>query len=310
MTSPFGPLTVIAEPAAGRGRVAHELPALERALTERDIRYVMSMARAPGEATALAAEALTNGVSFLVAAGDDGTVQDVVNGMFTDGKPIVEDAVLGVIPAGACCDLVKSFGLPEDTARACGHLEGGNTYPFDLMKISCDGEDGERVTRYAANMAEVGFGDAVARRLGSRPRPPAGARRFIAFWSAYARSKPVRIKVEVDAARSWEGQAFNVVIGNGQFTSGGMRLSPRSFPGDGVLDALIFAGPRTDAYTMLPGVYRHGAHIPDENIHEQRAKIRISVDAERPLAIVADGRPLGSTPATFQVVPRQILFKV
>ena len=50
----------------------------------------------------------------------------------------------------------------------------------------------------------------------------------------------------------YEGPAFNVIVGNAQFTSGGMRLSPRSYPGDGVLDVLVFKGPRSDAYTLLP----------------------------------------------------------
>jgi diacylglycerol kinase (ATP) len=179
---------------------------------------------------------------------------------------------------------------------------------MDLMKIVCVGASGERLTRYAANLAEAGFGGAVARRL---PRPGSradGRRRFVAFWSAYARSKPVRMHVEADT-KSWDGTAFNVIVGNGQFTSGGMRMSPRSFPGDGVLDTLIFSGPRSDAYTLLPRIYRHGDHIPDPGIHEQRAKIRVSVDAERPLSVVADGRYLGHTPASFQVVPQQILFK-
>jgi diacylglycerol kinase family enzyme len=130
----------------------------------------------------------------------------------------------------------------------------------------------------------------------------------VAFWTAYVRSRPVQVHVEADR-KMWDGRAFNVIVGNGQFTSGGMRMSPRSFPGDGVLDTLIFAGPRSDAYTLLPRIYRHGDHIPDPNIHEQRAKIRVSVDAERPLPVVADGRYLGETPAVFQVVPRQILFK-
>ena len=309
MTSPFVPLAVIADPSAGGGSVAEELPALECELAARDLEYDLTLARSPQEATDLAARALGRGTRFLVAVGDDGTVQDVVNGMFADGKPIAEEAVLGVIPAGAGGDLVKSFGLPEETARACGHLVGDNIYPFDLMKISYTGEGGARETRYAANLAEVGFGGAVARRVQRSRSGSDGRRRFLAFWSAYARSKPVQIHVEADK-KSWEGAAFNVIVGNGQFASGGMRLSPRSFPGDGVLDALIFMGPRSDAYTLLPRIYRHGDHIPDPNIQELRAKIRISVDAERPLAIVADGRPLGSSPASFQVVPRQILFKV
>ncbi len=87
-------------------------------------------------------------------------------------------------------------------------------------------------------------------------------------------------------------------------------MSPRSFPGDGVLDALVFSGPRSDAYTLLPRIYRHGDHIPDPHIQEMRAKIRIAIEAERPLPIAADGVPMGTTPATFQVVPQQILLKL
>ncbi len=305
MTSPFGPLVAIVDPAAGP-HMRDALPVLERALKERDLDHVISVSEAPGEVTRMAAEALAGGRRYLVAVGNDRTVQDVVNGMFADGRPLVEDAVLGVVPAGTGSDLVMSFGLPDDTEGACVHLEGANTYPFDVMKVVYAGPQGARLTRYAANLAEVGMGGEIGRRVDGRP---GDRRRFLAFWSGWLRSKPTDVTVSVDT-KTWEGRAFNIIVGNGQFTSGGMRMSPRSFPGDGVLDALIFTGPRSDAYTMLPRIYRHGDHIPDPNIKEMRAKIRISVDAERPLAVVADGVPLGTTPATFQVVPQQIQLKL
>jgi diacylglycerol kinase (ATP) len=305
MTSPFGPLVAIADPGAGPD-LRDELPILERALKERDLEHAIEVAEGPGEATRIAAEALGRGTRFLVAVGNDRTVQDVVNGMFAQGRPLVEDAVLGLVPAGTGSDLVMSFGLPDDTEGACVHLDGANTYPFDVMKVVYAGQRGERVTRYAANLAEVGMGGEIGRRVDGRP---GNRRRFLAFWSAWLRSKPSVVTVSVDT-KSWEGRAFNVIVGNGQFTSGGLRMSPRSFPGDGVLDALIFTGPRSDAYTMLPKIYRHGDHIPDPNIKEMRAKIRIAVDAERPLPLVADGVPLGTTPATFQVVPQRIQLKL
>ena len=56
---------------------------------------------------------MDGGVRFLVAVGGDGTVQEVVNGMFRDGRPIMEEPVLGVVPAHSGCDLVRSFGLPR-----------------------------------------------------------------------------------------------------------------------------------------------------------------------------------------------------
>jgi diacylglycerol kinase family enzyme len=109
--------------------------------------------------------------------------------------------------------------------------------------------------------------------------------------------------------RTWEGRAWNVVVANAQFTSG-MRLSPRSFPGDGVLDALVFTGPRSGAYTQLPRLFRHGDHVPDPTIKELKARIRFDLRSERPLPVLADGVPLGTTPVAFQIVPRPILLKL
>jgi diacylglycerol kinase (ATP) len=307
--SAFGDLTVIVDPAAGEGRVGLAVPELERALEKNDLPSAIRLSTSDADATAIAREALVDGGRFLVAVGDDGTVQAVLNGMFEDGRPIVEGAVLGIVPAGANCDLVKSFGLPGDVDGAVEHLTGANTYAFDVVKMTCTGPDGERVTRYGHNLAEAGFGGAVLRRMDSLPRWTGRARRFIGFWMAFARMRLPNVKVEADR-KVFEGRAYNVVVANAQFTSGGLRLSPRSFPGDGWLDALVFQGPRSEALTMLPRLYRHGDHIPDPHIQELRAKIRIAVDADRPLPIVADGAMLGATPATFQIVPQSILLKL
>jgi diacylglycerol kinase (ATP) len=309
VTSPFGPLTAIANPRAGRGRVGAELPALERALNCLGLDHRIVTASGPDEAVSAASDALMDGSRYLVAVGGDGTVAQVINGMFHDGKPIVEDPVLGIVSAHSGCDLARSFGLPDDTDRACDHLTGDNTYRFDVVKVTCVGPDGERITRYAHNLAELGLGGEIAKEQLRMPSRWGNAARFLAFWSAYLATRMREVKVDVDGG-SYEGPAYNIVVANGQFTSGGLRLSPRSFPGDGVIDTLIFHGPRSDAYTMLPRMFRHGDHIPDPHIAERRAKIRVAVDADQPLAIVADGNVIGSTPATFMVVPQQILVKL
>jgi diacylglycerol kinase family enzyme len=268
------------------------------------------VAEEPGEAADVAARALEGGGRFLVAVGGDGTVQAIVNGIFgPDGRPRAQGVVLGVVAAGSGCDLVRSFGLPGDTERAVSHLTGDNVYEFDVVKITSTGPNGERVTRYSHNLAEAGFGGAMLRRELRMPAWTGRAQRFLAFWSTLARTRLAQVTVEADK-KVYEGPAYNVVVANAQFTGGGMRLSPRSFPGDGVLDALVFRGPRSDAVTMLPRIYRHGDHVPDPHIHEMRAKIRVAVTADRPMPIGADGELLGSTPATFQIVPRALLLKV
>jgi diacylglycerol kinase family enzyme len=309
MTSPFGSLAVIADPAADEGRVKGRLPDLRRALEATGLEYDLRVIDSPGAGERFATTALDEGFRYVVAVGDDATVQDVVNGLFRDGAPIVESPVLGVIAADAPNDLLTSFGLPDDVDGGVRHLLGENTYPFDVMRITSFGPDGQQRSRYAHNLAQVGLGAdvelarrRVPARLGERRR------RFLGFWRGYAGTRRRTVRIGYDT-KTWEGESFHVVIGNGQFTSG-VRLSPRSYPGDGVLDALVFTGQKSDAYTMMPRIMRHGGHVPDDAIKELRAKIRFSVECEHPLRVVADGEPFGTTPATFQVVPQQILLKL
>ena len=133
VTSPFGTLAVIADPADGDGRVGAELPALERALGEGDLDYRLTLADPTRGLGQLASAALEDGARFVVAVGSDATVQDVVNGMFRDGRPIVEEAVLGVVAANTGNQLVRSFGLPGDTEGGERRLAGADTFPFDVM---------------------------------------------------------------------------------------------------------------------------------------------------------------------------------
>jgi diacylglycerol kinase (ATP) len=309
MGTPFGELTVIVNPHAGQRRVGEEVPRLEAALRERGLDYRLVMTDGPWDAAGLARAALEAGGRFLVAVGGDGTVHEVVNGMFRDdGEPIAEQPVLGVVPAGSGSDLVRTFGLPGDVTRACAHLDGDNVYPFDVVRISCSTGDGTRTVRYCANVAEAGLGAAVAARA-ARLSPRLGrSRYFLAFWRELPRYRLASVRVQSDRS-VYEGPAYQVVIGNCQFYGGGMRISPRSYPGDGVVDTLIFTGPKSDAFTMIPRVYR-GDHIPHDHIREQRAKVAVKVEAEPALPVEADGEVLGTTPATFQVVPRRILLKL
>jgi diacylglycerol kinase family enzyme len=307
--SAFGDLTVIVNPNAARGVVGERVPELREALAAQGLPYELHMAGSAREAEDAARGALRSGGRFVVAVGGDGTVQAVLNGFFDDGRPIVEGPVLGVVGAGSGCDLLRTFGLPSGTTDAVGHLTGENVYPFDVVRATVTGPGGERVSTYVHNLAEVGLGASVILRRKDLPAWTGRARDFLGFWLALARSRSVRVTIEADS-RSFEAEAFNVVIGNAQFTNGGLRLSPRSFPGDGVLDVLVFTGPRSDAVTMLPRIFRHGDHVPDPHIHEMRSKIRVAIDADRTLAVVADGNDLGQTPATFQILPRRILMKL
>jgi diacylglycerol kinase (ATP) len=307
MASPFGRLTLLANPGAGRGLVADELPEVERTLLSKGLEYRILEGSEPGSLTELARATLEDGDRFLVAVGDDPTVLDVVNGMMRDDHPVSTDAVLGVVAAGAGCDFLRTFGLPGDATRATAILGGDKLFPIDVGKATFMGPDGTPAVRYFPGVAQVGMGASMIARAERLPRALGRGRYFAGFWSTLATFRPAEFQVRV-GSKEFSGQARTVVVANCQYHGEGRRISPRSWPSDGLLDVLVMAGPRSDAFTQLPAIYR-GEHLPDPNIVEMKGRA-IEIAADRPLQVEADGRVLGTTPATFEILRLALRLKI
>jgi YegS/Rv2252/BmrU family lipid kinase len=308
MTSPFGPLVLIANPQAGGGKVNKALPGIERVLDREGLSYRIVRTTHPGHATEAARQALRDGERYLVAVGGDGTVHEVVNGMVENGGPVVADAVLGVVAAGSGCDFVRSFGLPGDTEQAAARLTGDRVRPIDVGTVTFT-DQGVTRTRCFVNIAEAGLGGAVvARAAGLKAgRLLGGARYAAGFWLTLPRFRPAAVRLDANGQhRAW--RAFNVVVANCRFYGGGMQISPNSDPCDCLLDILVMTGPKSDSFTTLPKVYK-GAHLPHRNIAELRAA-QLSIEAEPCFQVEADGELLGTTPASFGIIPGVIRLKV
>ena len=303
MTSPFGPLVLIANPNAGRGAVDRALPRIEGVLADKNLSYRIVRTTHPGHATEAARQALSDGERYLVAVGGDGTVHEVVNGMVRDGGPVAADAVLGVVAAGSGCDFVRSFGLPPDTAQAAERLAGDRVRTIDVGTVTC--ADG--TTRCFVNIAEAGLGGAVVARAANLGKLLGGARYAAGFWLTLPRFRPAAVRLDADGQyHAW--RAFNVVVANCRFYGGGMQISPNSDPCDCLLDILVMTGPKSDSFTTLPKVYS-GAHLPHRNIAELRTA-QLSIEADTPFPVEADGELLGVTPASFGIIPSCVRLKV
>jgi diacylglycerol kinase family enzyme len=118
------------------------------------------------------------------------------------------------------------------------------------------------------------------------------------------------VRIEADG-HAYQWRAHNLVVANCRFYGGGMHISPKSQPDDGALDVLVMVGPKSDAFTALPKVYR-GSHLPHRNIVELRVGTgsQLRVETDPPVTVEADGEVLGTTPATFEVIPGPIRLKV
>jgi diacylglycerol kinase (ATP) len=320
LASPFGPLAVIANPIAGRGNKELGWPQVEAVLDAAGYDYEVTLTKAPGHASRAAQAARETGRRFVIAVGGDGTVHEVVNGIMSAPDP--SETILGVVPAGSGCDFVRTFGLPQDPEAAAQHLLGDGLWGrIDLARLSHLDQHGQRTQRWFVNIAEAGLGAEAVAMAARMPRWLGGSVYRLASTRALLAHKPSMMRIAMhgrkargarpDAAleeMALEVKASMAVVANCQFYGGGMRVAPRAIPSDGLLDVLVFSGPKRDAAQLTPKLYK-GEHVPDRNIAEFLAS-RITLEADEPVLLEADGEVIGTTPATFEVVPDAISLKI
>ena len=306
MSSPFGRLTIICNAKSGRKGVAKALPNVEQHLRERDLDYEVIHTEYAGHATVAAREALDRGSTFLAAMGGDGTVHEVVNGMIDNDNPVNPEAVFGVVAAGTGSDFIKTFGIPNTPSHAVAHLDGNESFSIDIGKITYQ-KDGSETIRYFANIAEAGLGAECVARAATFPRWLGPTVYFFAFWATMRKHKVARVTVDL-VDRKYEGYMNNLVVANGQFFGGGMKIAPKAAPTDGVLDIQIEHARKREAIALIPKIYK-GEHVPHPDIEEAK-RVKVSITADRPLLIEADGEVLGHTPATFDLLKDLLRLKV
>ncbi len=307
MTHELGALRLIVNPQAGRGRVRQNLANLRRALDEHGLDHDVVETEGPGHATTLTREALAAGWRYVAAVGGDGTVHEVLNGWFDGDDPVADQAVLAVASAGSGSDFARTFGLPRRPEVLVHHFASTDTVPVDVGRMRYRDTDGVDTTRLFANIAEVGWGAEVVRRANRSPRWLGRARYLAAAYGAIAATRRPQTSVELGHT-TLERPLVNLVVANGQFFGGGMKVAPRAVPDDDRFNVQLFWGGRSQVFVLTTRIFR-GDHLPHPNIAEHQSAT-VAVESVEPLAVEADGEYLGTTPASFSLLPRALRLKV
>jgi YegS/Rv2252/BmrU family lipid kinase len=291
---------VIVNPRAGRGSAAK---VVMKQLAEAALDADVIATERPGHGSELARKARADGVALVIAAGGDGTVHEVVNGLLSDGGGAMPE--LGVLPLGSGCDYAKTFDISPDPAAALGQIITSKARLVDAAELTYTEESATR-TRFFANIAEVGIGGSCVARAAKLPRFLGPAMYGVAFVLTLPRFKQLHAKITLDGS-TYEGPLTDLVVAIGQVFGGGMRVAPKADPSDGVFDVQIHLGTKVDYVRGLPKVYK-GRHIPHPRIREERART-IAIECDPVGLIEADGEVLGHTPATFTILPGAFLLR-
>jgi YegS/Rv2252/BmrU family lipid kinase len=282
------PVCLIVNPSAGGGKAGRALADVLGALEGHGLLVRSEITRDLEHARELAGAAARAGETVVCLSGDG------MIGAVADALREIPDALLGVLPGGRGNDLARVLGIPADPVQACATVAGGFSRELDL---------GEVGGRAFVGIASVGF-DSDANRIANEA--PAwlgglvyayGALRALLSW------RPARFEIELTHSGTGDppGErhsfiAYTVGAANSKTYGGGMKAAPDALLDDGLLDVVVLESISKIKFLtrILPKVF-NGTHVLEPNVRVFRAR-EVSVTADRPFTMYADGDPIGELP--------------
>ncbi len=258
-----------------------------------------------GQAVELAAAACSH-CDYLVAAGGDGTLNEVFNGCMQalDANPGLELPVLGVLAHGSANDFIRSIGLDGTAAELCSLLASGSVRRVDAGRLSFQDASGMNRQRYFLNVADVGIGASVVERLGSSGGYLGSNLNYLrAILSTFIRYRHMELRVESDAGLDWQGRTLALVAANGCYFGSGLCVAPGARPDDGELFLTLVGDASIVDFLGNLGRLKRGIPLDHPAVqYHQASSVRITSPG-RPVAVEADGEFLGYTPAVIEILP-------
>jgi len=290
---------LIVNPTAGAGRTAKKWPQIMGLLKSIGLRFEHDLTEAPGHAIELAKSAAKKGYELVVSVGGDGTINEIVNGLYDAGS--MGDVRLGIISTGAGNDYIRTIGIPRHHEEACRCLTKPGKLVVDLGVVEYI-SNGQITKRLFVNFAGLGFDAEVVKAttqrfkaLGSLPSYLIGLLTTVLFY------KNREVSLELDG-QAEERKVCVILMGNGKYGGGGMLTTPHADPTDGLLDVLIIDDlSKRDLLWSLPRIYR-GTHLTHPKVTVKRAR-EIDIRPTQQMSVEADGELLGEAPARFHVLP-------
>lgn len=276
---------LICNPTAGRGRAGRLLGDVQTLLHSLGVTNTVALTHRPGEATTLAAQALDEGYTRVIAMGGDGTLNEVVNGLVQAPSPdwrAGQPGTLGVIPVGTGNDFIKMLGIPQDWRAACRRIATGQPRRVDIGRVN---------GRIFLNNVGIGF-DAQVGIEAKKIRWLSGQAVYLA---ALARNmllsyRTPEVCVQLDGEQIKQSITL-LTVGNGRCSGGGFWLTPDAQVDDGFFDICLVHGlSKAQMLALVPSAMK-GTHITANPVRMSRAR-QITVTSADPLPVHADGEIL------------------
>jgi len=284
------PAKIILNPYSNRWGAKKRAPEMLQQLRALGYAFEMVTMAGPGHGVELAREAMAQGFDPIVAAGGDGSISEVVNGMI--GEDGVAGATLGVIPLGSANDYAYQLGIPDDLAAACQTL----TAAQHIRRLDVGRVD----DRIFMNDFILGLG-AQTNIEAAKIHWLRGSMLYVAgALKAIAKARWPRVGFEWDGGKIEKKRIVVAYVGNGYRTGGVYFFTPDARLDDGLLDfAVADARSRFKVLQLLPKTFK-GTHVREPGVQVERCTW-LHIESDDPLPALADGELIATAAYAFHI---------
>jgi len=297
---------VIVNPNAGKRKGEKDWLEIAAQLNAAGIEFVNVFTEHRGHAVLLTRKYIENGYRNIIVVGGDGTLNEVVNGIFTQAHVPTDKVVLAMIPVGTGNDWCRMFNIPNDYKQAIKLITKRKIFIQDTGTIKYISSDGGEKIRYFINMAGMGFDALVAKKTNlqkdlGKSNPMSYVVNILSSLFLYTSTK-VTILLDGEKITS---DIFSMSVGICQYNGGGMKQAPDALPDDGLFDLTLIKP--IGKFKIVRNIIKlfDGSFTNLPEVSTFRSS-KIIIHSEPPMFMEADGESLGHTPFVFNIQPQSL----
>lgn len=298
----------IINPIAGNGRGTKSWRKIQQLLNQANIAFDFGISTYPQHSTHLASYAVLKGYRHIAAVGGDGTVNEVINGIFSQQQVSPSSITFAVIPIGTGNDWVKTHRIPTNLKKAVQLILEPKTIEHDIGKVTYHHIDTlQKEQRFFINVAGLAYDAFVTK--ASETRPKYGNSQF---YYLYLIARCITQYKATPATITFDGQTlsypfFNITIGQCKYNGGGTNLVPHADPTDGLFALSLYKNIKSwEVILRAPQFYNGSITNHKEAVTAQVKHIKIEAPSDTPAYVEVDGEWLGQSPIEFTMLPAAI----
>ncbi len=254
-----------------------------------------------GHTTVLIHEAIEKGYRKIISMGGDGTLNEVVNGIFSQQKVSTEEITLAVIPVGTGNDWCKTFNIPKTYKEAVDVIANNKIIQHDIgVAENAVGK------RYFINISGMGYDGFVTKKIADL-RSTGKGKHFYLLYILYFlfQYKHTKISLKIDGKEIPQDDIFMVSVCNCRYNGDGMMQAPSALPDDGIFNITVMKKISPFKSIISLPKMKDGTFISMKEAALFTGKT-VEVNSSPPVYVEADGELIGETPAHFRIIPNAL----